>query len=440
MHSRASVGSGRAFFLVFVVFVSFVGSSVVPAQSPTNELDADDVVKIALANNQELEAMNKERDAARAMIIQAKLRANPSLETKRAQDIRGMDSETMAEIMVPLELGGRRAARVRVAEAELAVREAAVADAERKLAAEVRMKYGETVTATLKLEIADRMIANAKEAYDLVAARVTEGKTAPLEQNMLLVELNRLRSIRETAAANAETSMLELRNLLGMKSDEPLRLKNDFGDLLKALPSTNDAVSLALASRPDLLGARALETLATAKIENAKAMSRPDADLTGGYQRMRSGFPLNGLDDIGLPSPIENTTHLFTFGIRIELPVRNRNQGEIAAAVFERQAAQSRIAFGEITIRREIAAALVRYEHSVRAQSIFENGVRDQADANLRVVWQTYEFGKTALSEYLRQQREYFEIENEYLDARQATFNSRTEFLRAANAPELIKK
>jgi len=49
---------------------------------------------------------------------------------------------------------------------------------------------------------------------NLVAARVTEGGTAPLEQNMVLVELNRLRSMRETAEGKAQIEMLELRNLI----------------------------------------------------------------------------------------------------------------------------------------------------------------------------------------------------------------------------------
>ena len=55
-----------------------------------------------------------------------------------------------------------------------------------------------------------------------------EGATPPLEQNMALVELNRLKSIRESAAVKVEVSLLDLRNLMGVMPEEPLRLKGDF--------------------------------------------------------------------------------------------------------------------------------------------------------------------------------------------------------------------
>ena len=78
--------------------------------------------------------------------------------------------------------------------------------------------------------------------------------------------------------------------------------------------------------------------------------------------------------------------NFLTFGVEIDLPVRNRNQGMIEAATLEREAAQRRIEFGELTIRREVNAAFARYTRAVRSLSIFQNGVRNQANANLRVV------------------------------------------------------
>lgn len=436
------LSKATVFGFLFVFLAVFALPIALRAQPPkASEVDADKAVETALRNNQELDAMRRERDAARAMIAQARLRANPSVEAKRVQDVKGADSQTMAEVMLPLETGGRRTARIRVAEAELAVRERSVENAERLMAADVRMKFGEAVAAKRKAAVAERIVADFTENYRIISARVTEGKTAPLEQNMMLVELNRMRSGLETATARAETALLELRNMLGMKPDgEPLVLADDLGDLLAALPKLDEATAAALLARPDLGGARALVAVADARIESAKAMARPDVDLTGGYQRMVSGFPLKGLDDAGMPMPIMNTTNMFTFGVRVMLPVRNRNQGEIEAATFEREAARSRIVFGEITVRREVATAFAKYERAVRAQSIFENGVRDQAAANLRVYWQMYELGRNSLADYVTQHRSFLDIENETIDAQLETYNSRIEILRAANAADLIKR
>ena len=44
--------------------------------------------------------------------------------------------------------------------------------------------------------------------------------------------------------------------------------------------------------------------------------------------------------------------------VRLDLPVRNRNQGAIAAAVAEKAAATQRREFAELTVQREVASAL----------------------------------------------------------------------------------
>lgn len=407
-----------------------------------NGLTADEAVRLALENNGEIQALRQETEAARALVRQAGLRANPKIAMSGARAIGGMsDSQLMVEGMLPLELGGRRATRVRVARAELEIRRLALANQERLLAAEVRSKFGDALANIKKLDLIERILANTRQGYEIIAAKVTEGRTAPLEQNMLLVEVNRLRSLRETAEGRTETAMFELRNLIGMKPEEPLRLRDgDFDDLLAALPTIDEAVAVALRERPDLQGARALETLAAARIEQARAEGRIDASLTAGYQRMRSGFPLSGVDEAGNLSPIENRMNFFTFGVEIDLPIRNRNQGAIEAARFEREAARRRIEFGELTVRREVNAAYARYNRAARALTIFQNGVRDQANANLQVVWQTYELGSRNLSEYIAEERRFLDVENELVDAALETYSGRLEILRATSSPELIRK
>ena len=406
----------------------------------TAGMTADEAVRIALENNGELAAMRAERDAARAMVRQARLRANPSLEASGAKQIGMTDNSYMVKGMLPLELGGRRGARIRVAERELAVREKAVEDRERLLAAEVRMKFGEALADTLKLKFTEDVLSAALQQFRLVQARVTEGKTAPLEENMTLVEVNRLRSMRETAAGSTEIAFLELRNMLGMKPEEPMQLRGDFDNLVVPLPSLSDTTAEAMRTRPDLAGLRGMEDLGVAQIEQAKADGRLDASVNSGYQRMNSSFPLNGLTDTGQLRPIQDIFRFFTFGVTFEVPVLNRNQGAVAAAVAMRDAARNRREFGELVVRREVAAAFARYESSAKAMEIFRVGVRGQASANLDVVRQTYELGSRNLIDYLIEERRYIDLENEFIDMQLAVYNARVEMLRATNSPELTKK
>src|SRR6266550_1749306 len=222
----------------------------------TSGLTADDLVAYALSHNLELQAARKEIDAAKGMVKQARLRANPRVDIGVSQNITGTDHTIDVGGMLPLELGGRRPARITVAEREVEVREREFANNERTLAAQVRMKFGEALAQSLKLSLTDERIDSNQQSFNLVAARVNEGATAPLEQNMVLVELNRLRSQRESAEGKLEILILELKNLIGMPPEEPLRLRGDFDHLVDQLPNITEATVHALRERPDLLAAR----------------------------------------------------------------------------------------------------------------------------------------------------------------------------------------
>lgn len=406
----------------------------------TDGMTVDTVVARALDYNGEVQAMRKEVEAAGALVKQAGLRPNPKLNAGGTRQIGGPDNTQMAEVMLPLELGGRRRARIAVAQREQEAREFELANRERLLAADVRLKFGEALGEIKKLEITEKTLAAARQGYELVAARVTEGKIAPLEQNIFLVEVNRLQSVRETAEGKVEIAMFELRNMIGMKPEEPLRLRGEFTGLIASLPSLAVSTDSALRERPDLQGARTVEQLAAARIEQARSEGRLDASLKTGYQRMNSSFPVSGYDDHGILRPVQDIFHFFTFGIEIDLRVRNRNQGAVEAAAFERDAARRRVEFGELTIRREVASAFARYDRAARSLLIFQDGVRDQANANLQVIWQTYELGARSLLDYISEERRFLEIETELIDAEFDTYSAQVEIMRATNAPELKKK
>jgi cobalt-zinc-cadmium efflux system outer membrane protein len=412
-----------------------------PYLDPVAGKSVDDLVALALANNAEVVAMRKEAEAGEALVKQAGLRPNPSVTVSGARQLGGTDNNVMIQGEQPLELGGRRSARVKVAAHELEIRKQAAAEKERQVAADVRAKFGEALAAALKLNFAEEVLQMAKVNFELVAARVTEGRTPPLEQNLENVELNKMRAERETAEGAVEMRMFELRNLAGMNPEEALRLKGDFAAMLGVIPPQDIATERALSVRPDLAGARAVEQLQLARVEQAKAEGKIDADVMLGYQRMHSGFPLLGIEESTRALlPIDSKFHFFTFGVRLNLPVANRNQGTIEAAKLEGDAARSRREFGELTVKREIASAYARYNRAYRAMEIYRVGVRDQAAANLNVVRQTYDLGSKTLLDYIGEHHRYMETENGFIDAELDAYLARVEILRSTFASELTNK
>ena len=441
----------RAFIVLALITTVLVGGGLLAqgtihhAGSVSHYLDqiggksADELAETAISNNLELNAMRQEVEAGAALIRQARLRPNPSLEVGGTRQIGGMGSNSvMVQGALPLELGGRRSARIRVAEVELEIRQRALQEKERQLAAEVRAKFAESLAVIFKLSFVEELLSESQQHLDLVKAKVSEGRRPPLEESMETVELNRVRAEREIAEGMVEVRLLELRNLVNMPPDSPLQLKGDLDTLKTDLPPLVGAEQKALQSRPDLLGAMAVERLEAARTEQAQSEGRIDADVMIGFQRMRNGFPFLGVEEAtGALLPIRERMNVLTFGVRLNLPVRNRNQGLLAASALEEQAARSRREFGELTVRREVVAAYTRYNRAIRATEIYRVGVRERAAANLDVVRQTYELGSKTLLDFISEHHRYIQIENGFIDAQLESYLAMVEVLKALNDPKL---
>src|ERR1700730_6358510 len=146
-------------FSVTSVNLSLIPSAAVARYvDPQAGLTVDQAVAYALEHNGELLAARKEIDAAGALVRQAALRANPKVDASLSKTITGTDNNVTVNGMLPLELGGRRSARIRVAERELEMRRQDVANRERILAADVRGKFGEALSAILKLGLDEGLI------------------------------------------------------------------------------------------------------------------------------------------------------------------------------------------------------------------------------------------------------------------------------------------
>jgi cobalt-zinc-cadmium efflux system outer membrane protein len=401
---------------------------------PINGLTADDLARYAIAHNGELAAARQMIAEARGRLKQAGLRANPMVESSGTHAVTTSDNMTMIGAELPLELGGRRNARVEVAQREIELREAEVADFERKVAAEVRMKYADAISAARNLKFTEDLLMLTRDSHRLVQARVERGKSAPLEQNVVFVELSRVDAMRINFEGKTEVALFELKKTIGMQPAEPLQLRGEFDTNRQPAPQS-DAIRNALASRPDVLAARAAETLAQAQIEQARVEGKVDASIFANYQRQNMGFGVRGFNDAGALAPVQGIFHYATFGIRLSLPVRNKNQGNIDAAIAAAEAARSKREFNEVVVRNEVASAYARFERAQAALAVYRDNVRDQAQRNLNVVQQTYTLGQRSLLDYLNEQRRFVDVETGYTDALKEYFDSLIEIERAAGAP-----
>lgn len=392
-----------------------------------NGLSLNDAIAGALEREPTLRAARTEIEVARGLRAQAGLRPNPTVSFERREQPAGEDNQTMVGIEWPLDLF-RRGARLAVAERATEAVEHLVADRVRMLVADVRLKYGEAAAAIRALTVADNLATSAERDLALRRARVEEGASPPLERDMLDVEFRRLVSDRLLAQGAAEAAIVELKRIVGSPPMLSVRLR----DTIDTLVSRTDVVAVQSmsAQRADVREAEERVRVADAGVERARSEGRFDMSLFGSYMRMASGFPQLGFNREGGLEPVQSVFRYLAGGATITVPIRNRNQGEVAVARAERAGAAARLDAVQLAADAEIASATAQDARAREALQTIEGAVQ-LSRQNLGVIRQTYELGRATISDVLAEQRRYLDLETAYTAILRATYEARVMLLRA---------
>lgn len=398
--------------LIFIIGTGGASS----AQTSSVYLDStgltlEQAITQAIQGEPDLRAERSKVDAARGMRVQAGLRPNPAITVAQQFEPAGTDRQTRIDVQWPLDLF-RKTGRVNVAEHEIEAARFSVANRERVLAADVRMKYGEVAALIRELSISDEVVAATATHLTLVSARVGEGVTPPLERNMLQVELQRLSAERLLHASEVERAALELKRLLGLPSGAALRLRDDLENVVREGIALQ--VDGAVRERSDVSEAETRLRVADARIDQARREGRFDASVMAMYMRNDAGFPQRGFGPGNQLEPVRGLFNYFGAGVMVTMPVRDRNQGMVAVAQAQRAGAAAQLDATRLTTEAEIASARTRDERARQALAAFSRESVNLAKQNLDVVSQSYELGRMTLLEVLTERRRYLDVERSY--------------------------
>jgi cobalt-zinc-cadmium efflux system outer membrane protein len=439
-------------WVAFAIAGLVSGSAPVRAQTPSaapeslarryvdrvNGLSLEQAIARATRDEPSFAAARTEIDRARGMRMQAGLRPNPTLATEWTREPGGTDSQTGVSVEWPLDLF-RRSGRVAVAERQLEATRAAVANRERLLVADVRARYGELLTAVRLLTVSDELAAAARRQHSLLRARVDEGAAPALERDLLDVELRRVEADRLLLAGRADEALFELKRTLGLSARDPLMVRETLDDLVLRDPPPlagaeaprEDVVAAAL-NRADVRQAAADVHVAEAIVDRARREGRADVNVFGSYMRMDAGFPQLGF--VATEGPLERVRgrfNYFSIGATMSLPVRNRNQGEIAAGEAQRRGAAALQEAAALAAQAEIASARARDARAREALALYTGGAHALARQNLTVVGETYELGRATVFDVLAEQRRFLDFERAYTEALNEAYEARTALRRA---------
>lgn len=391
--------------------------SVLPKYyDPQDGISINELIERALESNQDLAAARLEIEKARARLNQAGLRPNPTLEFEQSSGaILGSPGGGQFTVgaSLPVELYGRRAARINVAQIEIEASEAEIRNRERILAGNILTNYAEALAALRELDATERLLELDLQTTKFVQIRVNEGETPPLELNLLQAEVERLRSRRQLVEGRLDSALTQLKMLAGLSFDEPLRLREQLTSaILPTLPPTlEESVAVALRTRPDILLANIEEQVATAGLRLVRATSRPDLTAYTRFTQGRLGF------DNDPQGRYQSRNSSLTFGVAFGLPIFNKNQGAKAAAEIAVRQAQARREFAERVVRGEILAAYQRFEAASRAVATLENAALPRSMQNVETFRKVYELGEIKITDLIAEQRRLLDATRDLTEA-----------------------
>ncbi len=401
-------------------------------------LPLDKLVESALAKNADLLAVRQRAAEAQGLLRQAGLRVNPGVDLSVSNGaILGSPGEREYSVGYAhtFELGGKRERRIDVASLGVELADLDIADRERQLKADVKVKFGEALAAERNLDAAQRLLELNRQSYGIAEARAKQGEAPALEPGLLRVELNRITSDRLLFANQVERAVLELKTLTGTDLKQPVQISGLLQVPTVAL-TLEQATTRALPQRPDLRAARLQENLADADLQLARTEAVPNLVASGRYSHVTSRFDQYGFTAPGGPlSQIHDRDNLLTAGISIILPTRNRNQGNIQAAVARKEAAALRRRFQEQVVRREVEAAFTRYETATQALRVFDQGVIQQSEENVRILRTAYEVGELRLLDVINEQRRLIDTQRAFTDLLREAYTAAVELERAVGGP-----
>ncbi len=407
----------RVRFAVFTFVVCMAGACVAPcvmAQNPSSvqgpvRITLDQAIQLALAHNHTLLAARTTIQQSKAEEITANLRPNPVLLGDalfvpffQPSDMNSafLDNSSEFDLGVSylFERGKKRQHRLRAAQDQTAVTESQVADSERSLAFQVASQFIAVQLAESALDLAQQDLKGFQNTVNISQERYRTGDIS--EDDLLKIKLQLLQF--QTDASQAQLAKVQalsgLRQLLGYDS---VPADYDVAGSLAYEPlhgNLEDFQAKALATRPDLRAAQQGIAAAQSQYELAKAQGKKDVTAQVNYTHVSQA----------------NTASLFG---QIQIPIFDRNQGEIARAGYAITQAQQQEQATAGQVLTDVRGAYEGVESNNEVLQLYQSGYLDEAKEDLDISEYAYRRGAASLLDFLDAERSYRATELGYRQA-----------------------
>lgn len=391
-------------------------ANLVDDEGPAGGLTLDDAIERMRTANLDLLAIQYELPQAEADILTAGLRNNPliygdaqfipygSFSSRRP----GGPTQYDVNITIPMDVSGKRVARVAVACAAKRVLQAQFQDVARRQIGNLYRTFVDLQAARISLLALESLVGREEAVLGKVRRGVGPRKVTPLEQDRLAVKLGASRAGLDDARDAVADAQEALALLLGLPEEDiaKLQARGRLRTSHPPLPPLADLVRLAKAVRPDLAAARLGIRRADSELRLAKANRVEDVYLfydPFSYQDNRPFQALSGRS--------------WGVGLTVPLPVFNRNQGNIAKARTNRVQTQAELTALERRVSAEVRQTYREFAAAQQALDSLERSVLGHArDARERAIGDVTS-GKMEIGDYLDQVEDDADSARLYRDA-----------------------
>ncbi len=375
---------------------SLAGTSFA-AVSSSQTLTMDQALETAFANNPDLAAAQWEIGIAKGGRQQAGLIPNPELSWE-AEDTRRNSRTTTVMINQPIELGGKRGARIDVASR---AQDAAGIELERKrnvLRADVIQAFYSSSTAQQRLLLSRQSLELAERGLRVAQGRINSGKSSPVEGTRAEVQLSEVRLELRRAERDEARAYQQLAQVMGA----PLPAFASVGDSGRSMPTVPEP-SLLL----DRIGETAELRLAKLQIDQReaslgleKAQRIPDLTVSVGSQ----------YDE-------RERERVNVVGLSMPIPLFNRNQGNVLAAARRTDQARDLRNASELRLRTEIQTTLDQWMTANTEVTSFNQTILPAAQSAVDTATRGFEMGKFNFLDVLDAQRTLISARTQYIQA-----------------------
>ena len=367
------------------------------AAAAAEPLSLAKAIELALEGNPEVAAAKRQWEATEGQVLQGRSRPNPEL-AYSLEDTRSKTRTQSWQLNLPVELGGKRAARTKAAEKTREQAQAQLAELQATVRANVAAAYFDVLTAQERLVLARDSAALAKSSTDTVSKRVAAGKVSPVEESKARVAEAGVRVELAQAASEQRNALSRLFALLG-RIDAPYTVLEGKAENLPSVPSLVDLQPL-IASSPGVVLARIEVDRRKALTDLEQSKRVPDVTVSVGMQRSN-----------------ETQRNVLLFGVSVPLPVFDRNQGNLLEALKLEDKARDELQAATVRLHSEVAQARERLSTITAEVQSLQQEVLPGAKSAYDAATIGFENGKFNFLEVLDAQRTYFTAKSQYLKA-----------------------